>query len=74
MLRTANFISAVNLGLKITTKQWLDESIKAGNLLGVDETSENEPGFNLQTSLEEARKGRQATDPPSETGSLFQGY
>ena len=80
MLRTANFISAVNLGLKITTKQWLDKSIKAGNLLGVDEfllvddTSENEQGFNLQTSLEEARKGRQATDPPSETGTLFQGY
>ena len=80
ILRTAKFLSAVNLGLKITTREWLDASIKAGDLLEadefplVDEAHEKELGCNLRESLERARKGRQATDPPSKKGTLFQGY
>ncbi|KAI7859110.1 hypothetical protein BDC45DRAFT_564594 [Circinella umbellata] len=30
--------------------------------------------FNLRDSLEEARKGRQATDPPNKARTLFQAY
>ncbi|KAI7853964.1 hypothetical protein BDC45DRAFT_569512 [Circinella umbellata] len=80
ILRTAKFLSAVNLGLKITTKEWLDASIKGGDLLDaeefplVDEANEKELGCNLRESLEKVRKGRQATDPPSKKGTLFQGY
>ena len=40
----------------------------------VDEIVEREHMFNLRDSLEEARKSRQATDPPSKVGTLFQGY
>ncbi|KAG2226545.1 hypothetical protein INT45_014289 [Circinella minor] len=58
---TVKFLSAVHLGLKITTKKWLDASIKDGKLLDpnefplVDEIVEREQMFNLRDSLEEAR-------------------
>ncbi|KAG2224844.1 hypothetical protein INT45_008026 [Circinella minor] len=80
ILRTVKFLSAVSLNLKITTKKWLDASIEDGKLLDpdeyplVDEIVEREQMFNFRDSLEEARKDRQATYPPSKTGTLLQSY
>ncbi|KAI7850631.1 hypothetical protein BDC45DRAFT_539110 [Circinella umbellata] len=85
ILRTVKFLSAVNLGLKITTKKWLEASIKDRMLLDpdefplVDEIVEREQMFIFEIALKKLilffrikqRKKHLGTDYKSAGGHMM---
>ncbi|KAI9494375.1 hypothetical protein BDB00DRAFT_974414 [Zychaea mexicana] len=80
MVRTPNCLSAINLGLPVVTEDWVNDSLKAGELLDTEEYVVSDPEkeekycFNLRESLEIARENRKTVDRGHIRGTLLEGY